>query len=139
MRQRGVVIEKAAKEVVVQIQDAARTCGSCKGCMRLTPDRPLEDYVVRLQDNSDQYNVGDAVILDGEMGPMFKAVGVLYGIPFVALFIGYVVTRLALGSDSLAGVGAAVGLLVGAMVARAVTRRFFAREPEFRIVARACS
>lgn len=139
MRRRGVVIENTAKEVVVEIQDPARTCGSCKGCIRLTPDRPPEDYLVRIRKTGNQYEVGDEVILDGEMAPVVKAVGVLYGIPFATLFIGYVVTRLITGSDPVAGLGGIVGLLLGAIVARRVTRRFFDREPEFRIVARACS
>ena len=139
MRQRGKIIEKTAKELVVQIQDPARTCGSCKGCMRLTPERPPEDYVVRMRNSGNQYDVGDEVILDGQVGPLIKAVTVLYGIPFVSLFIAYVITRLVTGNDSMAGLGAVAGLLVGAFGARIITRRFFDREPEFRIVARACS
>ncbi len=139
MRRRGVVIEKSAKEVVVEVQDPARTCGGCKGCIRLTPDRPPDDYIVRVRSTGSQYEVGDEVILDGEIAPLVKAVGVLYGIPFATLFVGYVVTRLISGSDPAAGLGAVAGLLIGAVVARKLTRRFFDREPDFRIVARACS
>ncbi len=139
MRQRGVVIEKTAKELVVQIEDPSTTCGSCKGCIRLTPERPKEDYIVRVPKTKIDYAVGDGVILDGQMAPMIKAVGFLYGVPFISLFVGYVITRLISGSDPLAGLGAVAGLLLGAVVARTVTRRFINGEPEFRIVARACS
>ncbi|MCK9526354.1 MAG: SoxR reducing system RseC family protein [Limnochordia bacterium] len=139
MRRRGVVIEKAGREVLVEIQDPARTCGSCKGCIRIGPERPPEDYVVRAPNNRDKYGVGDEVILDGEIAPLIRAVSVLYGIPFASLFIGYLVTRLITGSDPVAGLGGVAGLLLGAVVARTITRRFFNREPEFRIVARACS
>ncbi|HKM42664.1 MAG TPA: SoxR reducing system RseC family protein [Limnochordia bacterium] len=139
MRRRGVVIERTEKELLVEIQDPARVCGSCKGCIRLTPDRPPEDYIVRAPNSRNKYDVGDEVILDGEIAPMVKAVGALYGIPFVSLFIGYLVTRLITGSDPVAGLGGVAGLLLGAIVARKVTRLFFDREPEFRVVARACS
>jgi len=139
MRRRGVVIEKTDRELVVEIQDPARTCGSCKGCIRIAPDRPPEDYIVRTPNPRNQYEVGDEVILDGEIGPLLKAVGVLYGIPFVSLFLGYAVTRLTTGSDPKAGLGAVAGLLLGAIVARKITKRFFDREADFRVVARACS
>lgn len=139
MRQRGVVIEKNPKEVVVQFQDPKSVCGNCKGCIRLTPDRPQEDYVVRLADPKDQYEVGDAVLVDGDMGPVFKTLGFLYGVPFVSLFIGYGVTRLVLNSDPLAGLGGIAGLLIGAVLSRAVTRRYFPSEAKMKIVARACS
>lgn len=139
MRQRGIVIEREEDQVVVQIQDPSRTCGSCSGCMRLTPQRPHEDYVVRLDDARGDYVVGDEVILEGYMGDLVKAVMVLYGVPFVSLFIGYVLTRIILGSDPVAGLGAVVGLLVGAFVARPLARRLSQSEPELKIVARACS
>lgn len=139
MRRRGIIIEETAQEVVVEVQDPARTCGSCKGCIRIAPDRPPEDYIVRIRKAGNRYEVGDEVILDGEMAPVLKGIGVLYGVPFAALFIGYVVTRLITGSDPAAGLGAVAGLLLGAFVARKITRRYFDREAEFRIVMRACS
>ena len=139
MRRRGVIIEITDKEVVVEIQDPTRTCGSCKGCIRLTPDRPPEDYIVRTRKPRNHYEVGDEVILDGEIGPLVKALIVLYGIPFASLFIGYVVTRLISGSDPMAGLGGVAGLLLGAVIARKLTRRFFDHDAEFRIVSRACS
>ncbi|NMB01570.1 MAG: SoxR reducing system RseC family protein [Firmicutes bacterium] len=139
MRQRGVVIDKKRKEVVVRFEDPKSVCGDCKGCIRLTPDRPSEEYVVRLADPKDQYDIGDEVIVDGDMGPVVKAVAVLYGIPFISLFVGYGVTRLLYDSDPLAGLGGIVGLILGAVVSKLVTRRFFVREAEMKIVARACS
>lgn len=139
MRRRGVIIEKTDREVLIEIQDPARTCGNCKGCIRLTPERPPEDYMVRAPNTRNQYEVGDEVIVDGQMGSMIKAVGVLYGVPFISLFIGYLVTRLITGSDSMAGLGAVAGLLLGAVAARTAVRRFMNGEPDFRIVARACS
>ena len=139
MRQRGTVVEKHGDEVVVQIEDPKAVCGECKGCMRLTPDRPLEDYVVRLKDPKDQYKIGDGVIVDGDMGPVVKAIAFLYGLPFISLFVGYGLTRVLVQSDPLAGLGGIAGLLVGAIISRRVTRRFFATEAEIKIVARACS
>lgn len=139
MRRRGIIVEKTNKEMLVEIQDPTRTCGSCKGCIKLTPDRPPEDYIVRVPSNRQPYEVGDEVIVDGQMAPMVKAVVVLYGIPFILLFVGYFLTRLIAKSDPVAGLGAIVGLLIGAVVAKALVRRFLNAEPEFRIVARACS
>ena len=139
MRRRGVVIERTERELLVEIQDPKRTCGSCNGCIRLTPDRPPEDYIVRASNPRNKYDVGDEVILDGEIAPLVKAVGVLYGIPFSLLFIGYLLTRLLTGSDPVAGLGGVAGLLLGAVIGRTITRRFFNQEPEFRVVARACS
>ena len=139
MRRRGVVIERTERELLVEIQDPKRTCGSCNGCIRIAPDRPPEDYIVRAPNPRNKYDVGDEVILDGEIAPLVKAVGVLYGIPFSLLFIGYLLTRLLTGSDPVAGLGGVAGLLLGAVIGRTITRRFFNQEPEFRVVARACS
>ncbi|NMA60966.1 MAG: SoxR reducing system RseC family protein [Firmicutes bacterium] len=139
MRQRGIVLEREDDYVVVQIQDPTRTCGTCNGCMRLTPQRPPEDYVVRIDDVGRNYVVGDEVIIEGQMGDLVKAVMVLYGVPFVSLFVGYGLTRIVLGSDPLAGLGAVGGLLAGALIARPLARRLSESDPELKIVARACS
>lgn len=140
MRHRGTIIEKNAQEVLVQIEDPAKTCGECKGCMRLLPRRDsAEYYVIRTKDPADRYKVGDEVILDGNMRPFVRAVGVLYGLPFGALFLGYAAARLATGSDTIGGIGAICGLIVGAIIARAITRKMLKGDPEFTIVARACS
>lgn len=139
MRQRGIIVEREADQVVVQIQDPSRTCGSCSGCVRLTPQRPPEDYVVRLEDTARNYVVGDEVIVEGSMGDLIKALVVLYGLPFLSLFIGYGLVRVITGSDPLAGLGGVGGLLGGAMIARPIARRLSEGDPEFKIVARACS
>ncbi|MGI6693872.1 MAG: SoxR reducing system RseC family protein [Limnochordia bacterium] len=140
MRHRGIIIEKNSKEVLVQVEDPAKTCGSCNGCMRLMPHKTsAEYYVVRTKDPEGKYEVGDEVILDGEMRPYVRALAVLYGLPFTALFAGYGVGRLVWESDTIGGMGGIVGLVLGAFVARIVTRRLLKQEPEYRIVARACS
>lgn len=139
MRQRGVVIQKQGKTLQVKIEDPASTCGNCKGCIRLTPEREHGDYIVSLRDSKGEYDVGDELILEGKMAEVAKALGVLYGIPFLTLFLGYVLTNTLLKSDPLAGLGAVVGLLLGAMVARPLVRKMVSDEPEFTIVARACS
>lgn len=139
MRQRGVIIAKEAQDLTVRIQDPASVCGSCKGCMRLTPERPPEDYVIHLKDSSGQYQVGDEVIVDGDLKPAVKALGVLYGIPFAALFVGYGLARVFWASDPVAGLGGIVGLLLGAAVSRPLTRRYFNQEPRLKIISRACS
>lgn len=139
MRQRGVVIEKQDRVVVVQVQNPAAACGNCKGCIRLTPERPQEDYVVRVADSKDHYAVGDEVILEGEMGGAVRAIALLYGIPFTSLFVGYGVTRLLVKSDPVAGIGAVFGLLLGALVARILVRRQFKGDVELKIVSKACS
>ncbi len=124
----------------MQIEDPSKTCGNCKGCMRLLPRQSSEEYyVVRTKDPGDKYQVGDEVILDSEMRPYVRALGVLYALPFGALFAGYGVGRLLSGSDTVGGVGAIIGLLVGATIARFITRRMLKGDPEFTIVARACS
>lgn len=140
MRHRGVIIEKNAQEVLVQIEDPAKTCGSCRGCVRMLPPKSTDEYyVVRTKDPVGKYQVGDEVILDGQMRPFVRALGVLYGLPFACLFLGYGAGRLWSGSDSIGGVGAVIGLLLGAAAARLIARRILKQEPEFTIVARACS
>ena len=140
MRHRGIIIEKNSKEVLVQVEDPAKTCGSCNGGMRLMPHKTsAEYYVVRTKDPEGKYEVGDEVILDGEMRPYVRALAVFYGLPFTALFAGYGVGRLVWESDTIGGMGGIVGLVLGAFVARIITRRLLKQEPEYRIVARACS
>lgn len=139
MRQRGIVIEKQAEDVKVLIQDPARTCSGCSGCVRLTPEREQGDYVLELRDARDEYVIGDEVIVEGRMGELVKPLGILYGLPFISLFIGYVLVRLILMDDRLAGLGAVAGLLLGAVVARPLARKIIQGGPQFDIVARACS
>ncbi len=140
MRHRGIIIEKTAQDVLVQIEDPAKTCGSCKGCMRLLPAQSSNEYyVVRTKDPGDKYQVGDEVILDSQMRPYVRALGVLYVLPFGGLFAGYGLGRFLSGSDTVGGVWAIAALLVGATIARFITRRMLKGDPEFTIVARACS
>jgi positive regulator of sigma E activity len=140
VRHKGVIIGRDSGKVMVQIEDPARTCGKCRGCVPLLGNRTSpEDYVVRSQDPGDKYQVGDQVIVDSEMRPVMKAIGFLYGLPFTCLFIGYAIGRLLSGNDSVGGLAGVVGLLVGAAVARPITRRYFVQEPEYKVVSRACS
>jgi hypothetical protein len=139
MRRRGVIIEKTAGELVVRDPGSRPHLWQLQGVYAPNTGAAPEDYIVRMRNKGDQYDVGDEVIVDGEIGPMIKAVTVLYGVPFVSLFAGYVITRLFTGHDSMAGLGAIAGLLLGAFAARIITRRFFDREPNYQIVARACS
>lgn len=139
MRQRGIVVEKRAQDVMVKIQDPATTCSGCKGCVRFTPEREQGDYILRLRDARNEYAVGDEVIVESRAAEFAKPLGILYGLPFLSLFVGYGLTRLFVGSDSIAGIGAAVGLFLGATVAKPLTRRIIRGGPHFDIVARACS
>ena len=139
MRQRGVVIEKENSRLRVKIQDPNEVCGSCNGCIRLTPGRPQEDLILSFEQAAADYEVGDAVIVETADNKMVRALAVLYGVPFTTLFIGYALTRLITGEDMLGGIGAIIGLLVGALGARIITRRVLNSAPKFRIVARACS
>lgn len=138
MRQRGVVVKKTEKQLQVKIEDPNKACASCGGCVRLTPSRPQEDYVISLDRSQGEFEVGDTVILESGNKTLVQAVAVLYGVPFVTLFAGYALTRWVSGHDALGGIGAIVGLLAGALAARLFTRRLLRSEPEFRVIARAC-
>ncbi|NLJ79841.1 MAG: SoxR reducing system RseC family protein [Firmicutes bacterium] len=139
MRHRGIVIQREDNRISVKMQDSAETCGNCKGCVRLTPRRPSEDYIVQINDPKNEYAVGDEVIVEMGVAHLVKAVAVLYGVPFVSLFLGYVLTRWIFGSDPLAGLGGIGGVLIGALLARPVARRLTQKEQELKIVARACA
>ncbi len=139
MRQRGEVIKRDQNQVWIQVENPSKACGSCRGCIRLTGDQRPEDLVVQVIDESGEYEAGDEVIVQSETGEIAKALAVLYGVPFVGLFIGYGITRFALGSDPLAGLGAIGGLLAGALIARPITRRMVKTMQQPKIVSRACS
>lgn len=138
MRQRGVVVEKTREELLIKIQDPAEACGSCGGCLRLASPPPRADYIVSVAQPHEGYEVGDEVILESGTKHLVQAVAVLYGIPFAGLILGYFFTRMVSGHDSIGGIGAIAGLLVGALGARLITRRLLASEPQFKIIARAC-
>ncbi len=138
MRQRGVVVNKTEKEFLVKIEDPNEVCASCGGCVRITAPRPQEDYVVSLDRAQGEFEVGDSVILESGNKNLVHALALLYGLPFTTLFVGYILTRWLSGHDALGGIGAIVGLLIGAVIARLATRRLIKGEPDFKIVARAC-
>lgn len=138
MRQRGTVIEKTKEQLRVKIENPNEVCDSCGGCVRLTPSRPQEDHVISLKQSPGGFDVGDSVIIESENKNLIRAVAVLYGVPFVTLFVGYALTRWMSGHDALGGIGAIIGLLAGALAARLYTRRLLKNEPNFKIIARAC-
>ncbi|MGI6149027.1 MAG: SoxR reducing system RseC family protein [Firmicutes bacterium] len=139
MRQLAEVIRREDGAVWVRLDNPSKECGNCKGCVRLTGERKIEDVVLRLNDPTGAYQPGDRVFLETEGKEAFKAVTVLYGIPFAALFVGYGVTYALIGSDALAGLGAVAGLILGAFVSRPLARKIADRMKEPYISARACS
>ena len=139
MRQRGEVIKREENQVWIQVDNPSKACGSCRGCIRLTDHNRPEDLIVQLTDESGEYEKGDEVIIESGTGQIAKALGVLYGVPFVGLFMGYGITRFTLESDPLAGLGAIGGLLIGALIARPITRKMVHTMEEPKIVSRACS
>ncbi|NLA25726.1 MAG: SoxR reducing system RseC family protein, partial [Bacteroidales bacterium] len=82
MRHRGVIIKKTEREFQVKLEDPNEVCASCGGCVRLTPARPQEDYVINLDRSQGDFAVGDSVILESGNKNMVRAVAVLYGLPF---------------------------------------------------------
>ena len=107
--------------------------------MRLSGKENVEEVVLKLSDPSGAYQPGDRVFLETPGNEAFKAVGVLYGVPFAALFAGYGLTYALVGVDAVAGLGAIVGLLVGAAVSRPLARKIANQMKEPYISARACS
>ncbi len=139
MRHVAEVIRREDDAVWVKLDSPAKECGNCKGCVRLSGDRKVEDVVFKVQDSSGQYQPGDRVFVETETRQTLKAVAVLYGIPFAGLFVGYGLTYAFVGVDSLAGLGAVAGLILGGIISRPLARRMADRIADPAIVARACN
>lgn len=122
MRQRAVVVENNTDGTWVKLDNPATNCGSCKGCVRLTGDEKPEETVLQVK-NTIAAQVGDTIILEYPSRNLLQAVGILYGIPLLGLFLGYFLTLAITGIDATAGLGAVVGLGIFALLARAIARK----------------
>jgi len=139
MRQIGEVVRREDAAVWVKLANPGKECGSCKGCVRLSGEGRTEDIVLKVNDPSGTYQPGDRVFLETHTKDALKAVAVLYGIPFIGLFVGYGITFALTRADAVSGLGAIAGLIVGGIVSRPLARKAAGKVSEPYISARACS
>lgn len=138
LRQIAEVIRREDEAVWVKLDSPSKACGDCKGCFRLDGKERPNEIILQLSDPSGSYQPGERVFIETDGKDMFKAIGVLYGIPFTALFVGYGVTHAIVGVDATAGLGALVAMLLGAVVSRPLARKMADRLKQPYISARAC-
>lgn len=138
MRQQGEIIKvENEREAWVKLVNPGSACGNCKGCIRLTPHEEPESQILKL-DLKITAHEGDMVLIDYPNKGIFQAMLVMYGIPFLGLALGYIVTFLITNNDPIAGLGAVVGLIVFAILTRPVARKLNRKLGNPQIVAKSC-
>lgn len=138
MRQQGEIIKlENEREAWVKLVNPGSACGNCNGCIRLTPKKEPENQILKL-DLKITAHVGDMVLVDYPSRGIFKAMLVMYGIPFLGLFLGYIVTFLITNNDPISGLGAVVGLVVFGFLTRPIARKLDWKIGNPQIVAKSC-
>ena len=72
-------------------------CHKCSGC------GAVEQTMIFTARNPIGARVGEMVIVESESGPVLKAAAVLYMLPLVLFFLGYILGMMAWGKGGLAG------------------------------------
>ncbi len=138
MRQQGEIIKLEPNQAWVKLTNPRSACGNCQGCLRLSPKQEKGDEVLKLDMNI-AARVGDMVIVEYPDRVMLKAIMILYGIPFLGLFLGYFITNWFTKSDGVSGLGAVVGLVMFAIFTKPVAQRLYTKTGGPRIVTKVCA
>lgn len=101
---------------VVHIRESACSgdCHKCSGC------GAAKEAILLRAVNSIGARPGDLVTIHSESGPVLRAAAVLYMIPLVLFFVGYLIGALAFGQGGLCGI---LGFAIGVGIAMAYDRR----------------
>ena len=105
---------------VVHIRESACSgdCHKCSGC-----GAAQESMILDVQ-NPIGARPGQLVMISSETGPVLKAAAVLYMMPLVLFFLGYLAGEVALGLGGLAGCAAfALGICLVVLYDRKVMRK----------------
>ena len=105
---------------VVHIRQSACSgdCHKCSGCGAAQETITLTAY------NAIGAAPGDLVIIESKSGPVLAAAAVMYVLPLVLFFIGYLVGALAWGKGALAGgIAFALGIGIAAVYDRVMGKK----------------
>ena len=106
--------------LVLHVRESACSgdCHKCSGC-GAAKETLLIPAVNRIQ-----AEVGDLVVIRSESGPVLKAAAVLYMVPMVLFFLGYVLGDMWQISGALCGIlGFALGIAVAVLYDRKVVKK----------------
>ncbi len=121
MKQTVRVIENTSKDICLVELKRESACGgnchSCGGCA--SPD---EMHVAKAV-NGIGANPGDMVVVETRGSVIFGIAALVYLLPVLLLFAGYIVAELIAGNSVLSGIFSAVGFIVGIIVIVVVGRR----------------
>lgn len=111
----GTVERVEGRWAVVRV-DRSR-CGTCAGCVPMTR-RGLEEELDFEVDNRLDAGLGDQVVLDMPSGNVYRAYLLVFGVPVLAMVLGYLLGALAVAplfDISAQGTGAAFAVAAGAV------------------------
>ena len=137
MRQQGEIIKIEGRQAWVKFINPSSACGSCKGCIRLTPADQEKEKVIKLDFNI-KAEVGDKVMIEYPDRDIFQAMLILYGLPFIGLFLGYFLTYYFTKDDAVSALAAVGGLILFGAAARPLARRLDRKIGKPHIVASYC-
>lgn len=137
MRQIGEIIKIEDKRAWIKYTSPGAACGNCKGCMHLSNKGSKKDRVIEVDMNI-AADVGDAIIVEYPTEVMLKGMLVLYGVPFVGLFLGYFLTYVLSNNELISGIVAGIGLVVFGLLTRPIAKAVTNKNEKPRIVAKAC-
>lgn len=136
MRQTAQVTKNIAPgyvEVRIRRQSAcasAHNCGSCDACA-LMSNAPEITVVAR--DDRD-HGVGETVVVESETSRVLGAAVVLYILPFLLFFLGYLLGRGIGGKEGMSLLLGGGGFCLGLLCAFLLDRRLKKRPMQYRVV-----
>ncbi|HHX01130.1 MAG TPA: SoxR reducing system RseC family protein [Firmicutes bacterium] len=137
MRRLGEIVKIEGNQAWVKFANPSEACGSCKGCIRLTMQEQEDERVFKLALNI-KAEVGDTIMVEYPEKGIVQTMLVLYGLPFLGLFLGYFLTSYFTGSETTSALTALGGLIVCGILARPVARLVDEKIGQPRIVSTAC-
>lgn len=107
-----------ARVVHVRQSACSGDCHKCSGC------GAVQEAVELIADNPIGAATGDLVVMEAATGPVLAAAAMLYLMPLVLFFLGYLLGNLWLGKGGLLGCGAFVlGIVLCVLYDRTVEKR----------------
>lgn len=122
MRMRAKVLDVTGGDTLVEIVNPGSSCGSCKGCFSITGERKSSDTTLQV-DNFINARSGDLVVVENRTADLTKAAVIMYGVPTLGLFVGYLGSYQLWKTDSIAAIGAVGGLVLAALLAKPLVNK----------------